>query len=43
MTYLAQIAVLREEGTRIDSGERPAMGIAPDKVIAKLRAFPETW
>lgn len=34
-TYLAQIAVLREEATRIDSGERPATRIAPDKVVAK--------
>ena len=42
-TYLAQIAVLRDEATRIDSGERPATGIAPDKVVAKLRALPETW
>jgi hypothetical protein len=32
-TYLAQIAVLRAEATRIDSGE----------VVAKLWAIPETW
>jgi hypothetical protein len=38
-----QIGVLREEATRIDSGERPDTGIAPDKVVAKLRALPETW
>ena len=31
-TYLAQIAVLRDEATRIDSGERPATGIAPETV-----------
>jgi hypothetical protein len=42
-TYLAQIAVLREEATRIDSGERRSPGIAPDKVVAKLRALPKTW
>jgi hypothetical protein len=42
-TYLAQVAVLREEATRIDSGERPGTGIAPDKVVAKLRSLPETW
>jgi hypothetical protein len=42
-TYLAQIAVLRDEATRIDSGERPATGIAPEKVVAKLRALPRTW
>ena len=41
--YLAQIAVLREEATRIDSGKRPDTGIAPDKVVARLRALPETW
>jgi hypothetical protein len=41
--YLAQIAVLREEATRIDSGKRPGTGIAPDQVVAKLRALPETW
>ncbi|MEX1173063.1 MAG: hypothetical protein WEG56_10685 [Chloroflexota bacterium] len=42
-TYLAQMAVLREEAMRIDSGERPGTGIAPDKVVAKLRALPKTW
>ena len=42
-TYLAQIGVLREEATRVDSGERPANGIAPEKVVAKLRALPKTW
>ena len=41
--YLAQIAVLREEATRIDSGKRPGTGIAPDQVVARLRALPETW
>ena len=41
--YLGQIAVLREEATKIDSGKRPGTGIAPDKVVAKLRALPETW
>lgn len=42
-TYLAQIAVLRDEASRIDSGERPSTGVAPDRVVAKLRALPETW
>ena len=42
-TYLAQIAVLRGEATRMDSGDRQSTGIAPDKVVAKLRAFPKTW
>jgi DNA invertase Pin-like site-specific DNA recombinase len=42
-TYLGQMAVLREEGTKVDSGERPGNGIAPDKIVAKLRALPETW
>ena len=41
--YLAQIAVLRDEATKIDSGKRQGTGIAPDKVVAKLRALPETW
>jgi hypothetical protein len=42
-TYLGQMAVLREEGTKVDSGERPGNGLAPDKIVAKLRALPETW
>jgi len=41
--YPAQIAVLRDEATRIDSGKRQGTGIAPDKVVARLRALPETW
>ncbi len=41
-TYLAQIAVLRDGATRIDSGERPGTSIAPDEVVAKLRALPKT-
>ena len=28
---------------RIDSAERPGTGLAPDKVVAKLRALPKTW
>jgi hypothetical protein len=35
--------VLRDEAMRIDSGERPATGVAPDKVVAQQRALPETW
>jgi DNA invertase Pin-like site-specific DNA recombinase len=42
-TYLAQMAVLREEAMRIDSGERRGKGLAPEKVVAKLRALPKTW
>jgi hypothetical protein len=42
-TYLTQIGVLREEATRIDSGECPGTGIAPDKVVANLRARSEAW
>lgn len=42
-TYLAQIGVLREEATRIDSGELPSTRVAPDRVVAKLRALPKTW
>ena len=41
--YLAQIAVLRAQATRFDSGKRPGTGIAPDQVVARLRALPETW
>ena len=41
--YLAQIAVLREEAMKIDAGERSGNAIAPDKVVAKLRALPQTW
>lgn len=41
--YLAQMGVLREKATKVDSGERPGNGIAPDKIVAKLRALPETW
>ncbi len=42
-TYLAQIAVLRDEATAIDSGKRQGTGIAPDQVVARLRALPGTW
>ncbi len=42
-TYLAQIGVLREEATEVDSGERPGNAVAPAKIVAKLRALPETW
>ncbi len=42
-SYLAQVAVLREETTEIDPGQRSGNPIAADKVVAKLRALPETW
>ena len=38
-----RFGVLREEATKVDSGERPGNGIAPDKIVATLRALPETW
>ena len=41
--YLAQMAVLREEASRAGSSDRPAASVAPERVVAKLRALPKTW
>jgi hypothetical protein len=41
--YLAQVAVLREEASRAGSSDRPAASVAPERVVAKLRALPKTW
>ena len=41
-TYLARVAVIRQEMAALATGEPPAIA-PPDKVIAKLRQLPETW
>jgi hypothetical protein len=41
-TYLARVAVIRQEMAALATSEPPAMAPA-DKVVAKLRQLPETW
>jgi hypothetical protein len=41
-TYLARVAVIREEMAALATSAPPAMASA-DKVVAKLRQLPETW
>ena len=41
-TYLARVAVIRQEMAALATGEPPAIAPA-DKVVAKLRQLPETW
>ena len=35
--------MLREEASRAGSPDRPAASVAPERVVAKLRALPKTW
>ena len=41
-TYLARVAVIRQEMAALATSEPPAIAPA-DKVVAKLRQLPETW